>query len=480
MLLPCGWSVLGSHPMQGRSMARVLRSGRLSLRGVVRGLQSLPVFDTKITTLDSGLRVASEARHGQTATVGVYIDAGSRYETPGNNGAAHFLEHLAFKGTNRRTRVQLEEEVENMGAHLNAYTSREQTVYFARCFEQDIGHSMDILSDILLSSQLSSMAVEQERGVILREMQEVYRQYEEVILDLLHEAAFSTSGLGMTILGPEQNIRSLAREQFRAYIDTHYTAPRMVIAAAGAVDHDELVQLSDKFWGHLPVEPKTNYPTNFDPATFFGSDVRWPGHDDAREAHIAVGFEGSSWTAEHAFPLMIIQCMLGTWDRLSGTGTKLPSFLAQELAGRGLCHSYNCVNISYKDTGLFGVYIVGEPALMLQALQVTAQHIKRFSEPGLIGEDELAIAKVQLKASWMQQATGFSQICDEIGRQLLTYGRRMTVDELFDEIDRVTLHDIHRCASEYLIHPDKPVAFAALGNIAGVPDYETCAKMFKR
>jgi len=171
--------------------------------------------ETRITTLPSGLRVATEVRHGETATVGVWIDAGSRYETAENNGAAHFLEHLAFKGTKRRTQQGLEVEVENMGCHLNAYTSREQTVYFAKCFKHDAERAMDILSDILLHSELTPGSVERERSVIVREMEEVSRQYEEVIMDHLHEAAYKNSGLGMTILGPEKNINSLQRKEVR-------------------------------------------------------------------------------------------------------------------------------------------------------------------------------------------------------------------------------------------------------------------------
>ena len=146
---------------------------------------------TDVTTLDSGLRVASETVQGsETATVGVWIDAGSRYETASNNGVAHFLEHLAFKGTEKRTQQQLEVEIENMGGHLNAYTSREQTVYFAKVFKSDVGKAVEILSDILLKSKLDEAAIERERDVILREMSEVNKQQEELVLDHLHATAF--------------------------------------------------------------------------------------------------------------------------------------------------------------------------------------------------------------------------------------------------------------------------------------------------
>jgi processing peptidase subunit beta len=228
---------------------------------------------TDVTTLDSGLRVASETTQGsETATVGVWIDAGSRYETAQNNGVAHFLEHLAFKGTQKRTQQQLEVEIENMGGHLNAYTSREQTVYFAKVFKNDVGKAVEILSDILLHSKLDESAIEREREVILREMSEVNKEQEELVLDHLHATAFQGTGLGRTILGPEENIRSLKQADLVNYIQQHYTAPRMVIAGAGAINHTELCELADKHFGNLPKTPSSGLELAMDPAVFTGSD----------------------------------------------------------------------------------------------------------------------------------------------------------------------------------------------------------------
>ena len=206
--------------------------------------------ETSVTTLDGGLRVASETTSGsETATVGVFIDAGSRFETAQNNGAAHFLEHMAFKGTSKRTQQQLEVEIENMGGHLNAYTSREQTVYYAKVFKKDVPKAVEILGDILLDSKLDEAAIDRERDVILREMEEVNKNQEELILDHLHETAFQGTGLGRTILGPEQNIRSLTRGDLKNYIDTHYRADKMVISGAGAIDHGELCKVVGDVFG---------------------------------------------------------------------------------------------------------------------------------------------------------------------------------------------------------------------------------------
>ncbi len=208
--------------------------------------------------------------------MGVWIDAGSRYENDKNNGAAHFLEHMAFKGTKTRTQKQLEVEIENMGAHLNAYTSREQTVYYAKVFKKDVPKAVEILADILQNSLLEESAITRERDVILRESVEVNKQYEEVILDELHSTAFMGTGLGRTILGPDENIRNLTRNDLQSYINTHYTADRFVIAAAGAVDHNQLKDLTQQHFGNLPTSKSSDSPSSLklNRAVFTGSDKR--------------------------------------------------------------------------------------------------------------------------------------------------------------------------------------------------------------
>lgn len=201
--------------------------------------------------MDNCLRVASENSGAATATVGLWIDAGSRYEDANNNGVAHFLEHMAFKGTAKRSQTDLELEVENMGAHLNAYTSREQTVFYAKCLSKDIPKAVEILADIIQNSKLGEAEVERERSVILREMQEVESNLQEVVFDHLHATAYQGTALGQTILGPTKNIKSIGRTDLQNYICTHYKASRIVLSAAGGVDHKELVQLANKELGKL-------------------------------------------------------------------------------------------------------------------------------------------------------------------------------------------------------------------------------------
>lgn len=181
---------------------------------------------------------------------------------------------MAFKGTKNRTQKQLEIEIENMGAHLNAYTSREQTVYYAKVFKNDVPKAVEILADILQNSLLDENAITRERDVILRESQEVNKNYEEVILDELHSTAFMGTGLGRTILGPDENIKNLTRNDLQSYINTHYTANRFVIAAAGAVDHKQLTDLTQQHFGGLATSSKDVATSHFEPAVFTGSDKR--------------------------------------------------------------------------------------------------------------------------------------------------------------------------------------------------------------
>jgi mitochondrial-processing peptidase subunit beta len=181
---------------------------------------------------------------------------------------------MAFKGTKSRTQNQLEKEIENMGGHLNAYTSREQTVYYAKVFKNDVPKAVEILADILQNATLDEAAINRERDVILRESVEVNKMWEEVILDELHSTAFMDTGLGRTILGPDENIKSLTKNDLQSYIKTHYTADRFVIAGAGAVDHKQLVELTQKHFGGLVTGNGNNTLAAEGPAKFTGSDKR--------------------------------------------------------------------------------------------------------------------------------------------------------------------------------------------------------------
>lgn len=420
---------------------------------------------TKITTLSNGMRVATESLVGvETTTVGIWIDAGSRYEDEANNGTAHFLEHMAFKGTRRRTQTDLELEVENMGGHLNAYTSREQTAYFAKVFRHNVPQAVDILADILQNATLEERNIERERDVILREQEEVEKQMEEVVFDHLHATAFQGTALGRTILGSERNIRTISKRDLQQYIRLNYTGPRMVLAAAGGVDHEELVRLAERAFAGLPAGPAVWRP---EPAVYTGSEVRMR-DDTMGHAHMVVAVQGAAWTSPDYFPLLVAQAIVGSWNRGLAGGHNLGSRLAQTVAQHDLAQSFTSFNTSYSDTGLFGIYMVSDHIHDLDDLiyEVQQEWVRICLNAT---EGEVARAKAQLKAALLLSLDGTTQIAEDIGRQILTYGRRYSWLEIHRMVDAVDAATVRRVASDYLY--DRDPAVVALGPVGSVPDY---------
>ncbi|GLT36219.1 hypothetical protein SLA2020_106130 [Shorea laevis] len=424
--------------------------------------------ETRVTTLPNGLRVATESSlAARTATVGVWIDAGSRFETDETNGTAHFLEHMIFKGTDKRTAKELEEEIENMGGHLNAYTSREQTTYYAKVLDKDVFKALDILADILQNSTFDERRITRERDVILREMEEVEGQTEEVIFDHLHATAFQHTPLGRTILGPAQNIKTITKAHLQNYIQTHYTAPRMVIAASGAVKHEEIVEQVKKLFAKLSADPTTaSQLVANEPAAFTGSEIRMI-DDDIPLAQFAVAFEGASWTDPDSIALMVMQAMLGSWNKNVVGGKHTGPELAQRVAINEIAESMMAFNTNYKDTGLFGVYAVAKPDCLDDLAYAIMYETTKLAYR--VSEDDVTRARNQLKSSLMLHIDGTSPVAEDIGRQLLTYGRRIPFSELFARIDAVDASTVKRVANRFIY--DRDIAIAGMGPIQGLPDY---------
>ncbi|KAI9178987.1 Mitochondrial-processing peptidase subunit beta [Blastocladiella emersonii ATCC 22665] len=424
----------------------------------------LNVPKTQVTRLPNGLTVATESNPAlATATVGVWIDSGSRAETKANNGVAHFLEHISFKGTKQRTQSGLEIEIENMGGHLNAYTSREQTVYYAKLFSQDVAKGVNILGDILQNSTLDAGAIDRERAVILREAEEVDKQVEEVVFDHLHAAAFPENALGYTILGPKENIQTLSQADLQAYIKNNYTADRMVVVGAGNVDHAELCKLAETNFGKLP---QGSGKAKFVRPAFTGSDVRIR-VDDMPTAHIALAVEGASWTSADHWPLLVASAMIGSYDRAAGNAHP-SSKLAQIVAKHNLANSFTSFNTTYSDTGLWGIYIQSNNRDNLDDLaHFTVREWMRLATAP--SEGEVAIAKQQLKTSLLLALDGTTPVAEEIGRQMLAYGRRLSPFEIDRLVDAVTVEDVKRVANEFIY--DRDLAIVAVGPVECLPDY---------
>jgi processing peptidase subunit beta len=432
--------------------------------------QLLTQTPTQVSILSNGLRVATERMDTPTVTVGLWLDTGTRFEPAAVNGAAHFLEHIIFKGTQRRTQQQLEMEVEDMGAQLNAYTSREQTVYFARCLGETLPQSMDLLADIIQNSRLDASAVEREKDVILREMEDIESQPEEVVFDYLHGTAFQGTPLARTILGPAENIQAMRREALVEYIGKHYRPHRMVLVAAGGCpEHERFAELAEKYFGRMQRADDESVSSETlaaaEPAYFTGSDVRIR-NDDMPLAHFALAFETCGWAHPDAPALMVMQAIMGAYDRNAALSRFSSSRLCKGLHGVPNAVSAQAFNTSYVDTGLFGVYAVGHPPDLDDVvygiqMQLTGMAYK-------LDELEVERAKRHLKTSLLLQLSDSNAVAEDIGRQLLTYNRRMPLAETFARIDAVTAESMRSIANKYLC--DRELAVASLGPIASLPD----------
>lgn len=448
-------------------------NGGIKYRGFNTAAVPSPTYQTSI--LPNGLTVASESMPGtRTATVGVWINAGSRADNPKSSGTAHFLEHLAFKGTQTRPQAALELEIENIGSQINAYTSRENTVYYTRCLASDIKQNIDILSDLLTKSKLENRAIDNERHVILQESDEVDKMYDEVVFDHLHAVAFKNQDLGRTILGPREMIKTINRQDLVDYITTNYKGDRMALVGVGCVDHQELVKLGQNFFGNIV---KSEEPFNQSGGTlplFYGDEIRIQ-DDSMPTTHVALAVEGVSWSAPDFFVASVANGIVGTWDRSVGIGSNSPSPLAVTAATGGpgktpIANSYMAYTTSYADTGLLGVYFTADKNANLKLLVDAIQKEWGRLSRGDITDEEVERSKSQLKASLLLALDDSSAIAEDIGRQVVNTGYRLSPEEVFSRVESITKDDIVNWANYRL--KGKPIALAEVGNVKTLPSHK--------
>jgi len=439
------------------------------LSGVAAGASKLPqhilnIPPTRTTALKNGLIVATEEHpHAETASIGVWVNTGSCFENDKNNGVAHFLEHMAFKGTEKRSQKALELEVENMGASLNAYTSREQTVFWSKCFNKHVPQNVDILADILQNSSFTEANIERERSTIIRESQEVENNTDEVVYDNLHAAAFQGTSLARPILGPDENIRRINRDDLVEYKKQYYTAPRMVLAAAGGVKHDELVALAEKAFGGVS---SVDNLARLGDIEYTGSEVLIR-NDDMPLAHIAIAVQGVGWADPDYFTMQVIQTIIGAWDRSVGGANNLSARLAENIATEKLAHSYHTFNTCYATTGLVGNYIIAPPDRLDAVIGEITDEWQRIANS--VTPTEVERAKHKLITSTILALDGNSVVVEEIGRQMLAIGRRIPLAEVILRINDITASDVRRVASKHFT--DVSPTVSAIGPIDDLPDY---------
>jgi predicted Zn-dependent peptidase len=378
----------------------------------------------RLTTLPNGFRIVTEYMPGlKSASVGIWITAGGRHERAEQNGVAHFLEHMAFKGTTRRSALQIAEEIEDVGGYINAYTSRETTAYYARVLEADVPLALDVIGDIVLNPAFDPREIETERHVILQEIGQTLDTPDDVIFDWLQEVAFPDQPIGRSILGPAERVASFGGGDLRRFVAEHYGPGQMILSAAGAVDHDRLVAQAEQIFGALAARPAPALvPARF--ATGERRELR-----DLEQVHLALAFEGPGFRDEDVHVAQVYATALG-----GGMSSRLFQKIREE---RGLCYSIFAQAGAHEDTGLITLYAGTGSEDVAELTDLTVAELRRAGRD--LTEAEVARARSQLKAGLLMGLESPSSRAERMARLLSIWGRVPDVAETVAKIDAVTL-----------------------------------------
>ena len=378
----------------------------------------------ELHTLPNGLRIVTEHMPGlESAALGLWVSAGGRHERVEQNGIAHFLEHMAFKGTARRSALQIAEEIEDVGGYINAYTSREVTAYYARVLREDVGLALDLIGDIVLNPAFDPREIEVERGVILQEIGQAADTPDDIIFDWLQEKAYPEQPLGRTILGPAERVRTFGRGDFDRFVAEHYGPEQLILSAAGAVDHDEIVRMAEAMFGHLTPVPGLVA----EPGAFAGGERREI--KGLEQAHFTLALEAPGYCSDDIYTAQIYATALG-----GGMSSRLFQEVREK---RGLCYSiYSSVG-AYADTGLMTIYAGTSADDLPELMDVTLDEIRRSTD-GLT-EAEVARARAQMKAGLLMGLESPSARAERLARLVAIWNRVPGLEETVARIDAVTV-----------------------------------------
>jgi predicted Zn-dependent peptidase len=416
-------------------------------------------MSVEMTRLPSGLVVVTDAMpHLETAALGVWIGSGSRFEEADEHGISHLLEHMAFKGTSRRTAREIVETIEAVGGEVNAGTGVETTAYYARVLKADVPLALDVLSDILTDPAFDPDELTREQSVIVQEIGAAADTPDDIVFDHLQSTAFPDQPVGRSILGTPATVRSLTGRRLRAYLARTYRAPNMVVAAAGAVDHRAvLAEVEHRF----AKVNGTAAPAPV-PARYRGGSRIEP--RDLEQVHVAMALEGLPQRDPDLYSLHVFTHAMGGG---------MSSRLFQEVREvRGLCYAIYAFHAPYADTGLFGLYAGTDQVDAPELMRVVIGEIEGAAET--LNEAEVARAKAQMKAGILIALESSSARAEQLARQVITHGRPIPVEEIVAKVEAVTVESA-RAAGRALIGRSRP-ALAVLGRGRGLESVASIAE----
>ena len=409
----------------------------------------------RVTRLPSGLLVATETMsHVETVSLGAYLSAGTRNELASENGVSHFLEHMAFKGTHSRSAAQIAEEIENVGGHINAYTAREQTAYYVKLLKEDLALGADILGDILCHSSFEPEEFERERGVILQEIGQTNDTPDDIIFDHFQETAYPTQPMGRPTLGTEELIRGMSRATLMNYMQTHYAASNIVVAATGALEHQAVVDLAARHFEDLPHQP-ASIP---EPGRYAGGEFRE--HRDLDQVHIVLGFPGMGYADEDYYPAVLLSTLLG-----GGMSSRLFQEIREK---RGLVYSIYSFASPFQECGLFGIYAGTGESEAAELIPVALHELERVQHD--VTQVELNRARAQVKASLLMSLESTGSRCEQIARQLQVFGRTIPIAETVAKLEAVTVADTMRAAARLFRSPPTLASLGPADQVAGLAE----------
>jgi predicted Zn-dependent peptidase len=406
----------------------------------------------RVTRLPSGLTVVTERMDRvETVSLGAYVAAGTRHETADENGASHFLEHMAFKGTERRTAAAIAEEIEAVGGHINAYTAREQTAYYVKVLKEDMALGADLIGDILTHSTFDPDELERERGVILQEIGQANDTPDDIVFDHFQETAYPGQPMGRPVLGTEQRIRTMKRDSLMGYMKRHYTAGNTVVAAAGNLEHEHFVELAARHFADLPLHA----PPPALPGLYGGGEFRED--RDLDQVHIVLGFPSVAYADPDFYPTMLLSTLLG-----GGMSSRLFQEVREK---RGLVYSIYSFTAPCMDGGLFGIYAGTGESEAAELIPVTLDELQKVQ--GEVSLAELARARAQVKAGLLMSLESTGSRCEQLARQIQVFGRVIPTAETVQKIEAVGVADVQRAAARLF---RAAPTLAAMGPAGQVPD----------
>ena len=404
-------------------------------------------------TLDNGVRVIIEKIPTvRSVALGIWVGTGSRYETPENNGISHFIEHMLFKGTETRSAKEIAESFDHIGGHVNAFTSKEYTCYYARVLDEHSPLALEILADMFFHSVFDEAELKKERNVVIEEIKMYDDTPDDLVHDLIARASYQNHPLGYSILGTEEVLGKLTREKILSYIDQRYTPQNVVITAAGNVSE----QLLDEIKAYFSPFKRMDHPDNITPALFH-PEVRLK-KKETEQAHLCLSFPGLEIGNKEMYSLILMNNILGG---------SMSSRLFQEVREeRGLAYSVFSYHSSFQDSGMFTVYAGTTPKQLEEVYSVIMDTLSVIQAKG-ITKEELSKGKEQLKGSLMLSLESTNSRMSRLGKNELLLGKHLDLDQILQRVNEVTLESVQKVITNVFNHP---MATALVSPFEKLPD----------